>query len=912
MADVIKWDKPLNDEEGIQWENTLTEDIASTPYQLQTHSRGRDLNQTQPYTPEQPITQMSGTAANLGLDPMQPTGNYSQRQLGAAQQGVNIDANAGVSTYRANFAAKKEQRDAIVAQSIKDKYGPDTPVRTGADSLSGDVEWYDPDARQWKVAGDSSSGAIPNAIPAAGEIAGGVGGAFLPAPGVSSAVGAGVGRGAGQAIKNLIGRQMGVEEDVRDQPSAAAEGLKAGALAGAGNILTSGVPAGWRMLTKGKDVVNPETAQAILNSYKKNSSMVDDINNALAGRTNDRLTLSTARVAATPDSSGRIDPAAANLSSREPQLITIPEIADRERTRRLANENVLELYWQHAVNDPQAFQNINQSNWQTNLKKLYDDAHDQQLGPYQKQAEAKLAEAEQAAQKMPQMGELDATSGGQLIRDTIIEASKASKGKETAAWANYEEKAGYKTDGFGSDLKVPITEKISGTMASLKALKKQALLNTQKSQADRYTLNVPEALSEEDSALLKDFDVESSGGTMDLAVLDRTIKDLRKEGSQALRGQVAGDISDANRGRLLNNLVEARKEFIEKQGPELQTALSEAEAETARHHAEFDRSFVGQFLVHDSAYELHVADPNILDKIMQNKDKLGAIQLAGLVQGVPGAKKAIIDYVNAYYNKHYTKMLPDGTRILNAAEHAKFKEDVLPYIKPFLDKADQAQLAEYGGIGKAVLRSQQRYEAAVEAWKKTDSGKLGQKLTNETFVSQFFDPKKSFADSNLTFIKKNLEPGALEKTRSGIMSEITSRSRNAETGRIDVNKLAGVIAPIKERMTNYFGKETVENIDKFIKASQAMQREFPVTAPRPTGATALGAAAKFYLGPLNTEGYRITQLGKLRVRSYAARLEAALYDPKELPRLIEEINSRRGRTALKSAAGVTVLSIYDN
>lgn len=890
--DLIKWDAPLNDEEGIQWEQALTQPVPNTPNEL-----GNSPAAYKPrYAPTSEAPTMEYSPAS---QPTEPYRNYSDQQLGAANQGVNIDANAGVSTYRANFAAKQEKRDAIVTQSIKDKYGPNTIVRSGVDSLSGDVEWYDPDAKQWKTAGNSAGGNIPNALPAIGEAMGGIGGAFLPAPAVSSAVGAGVGRGFGQFIKNQMGQAMGVEDDVRDQPSATSEGLKSGGINLGVNTVFSGLPAAWRLLVKGKDIVDAPTAEAILAGYRKNSTMVDEINAALANSTDKKFTLSTARQAAIPDPvSGNIDPAAANLAARESLLLGSPAMADRERERRLANESVLELYWQNEVENPHAFSNITQENWQAKLKQVFDSYKEGQLGPYQKAAEEAVTAAEQQAKQQPKIGQMNTAQSGQLIRGKILEASQASKDKETGAWANYETEAKYNPNGTGSNLKVPVTGEIMGTIRGLDEITKKALLDSQKGQASRYILNLDPGVPFKDQ-------------TMDLAMLDRTIKDLRKEGSNALRGQVAGDISDANRNRLLSNLVDARTKFMEKQTPELQTALAEAEAETVRHHTEFDRSFAGQFLVHDSAHELHVADANILNQIMKNKDIQGAQQLATLVNGEPGAKKAIVDYVHAYYNKMYTKLQPDGSRILDPKGHTRFVEEVLPYVRPFMDAADAAQIRQYGGLAKAVVRAQKKWGMAVDAWKETDSGKLGARLSTETLVQQFFDPRKSFAVTNYNFIKKRLGEEGLEKTRAGIMSELTNKARNPQTGRVDVNKLSGVVMQIKDRLGLYFGKETAENIDKYIRAAQASQRQFEVSAPSPTGATVFSEGSKAVLGPLSAENRKITFLKNLRVRSEAARLEKALYDPDELPRLIKEIESRRTNTAVKSAMGATGLALYD-
>lgn len=868
-------------EEDVKIANDLKGGTPTTPYQLQ-----------------KPQTYTSGMQYRLGGNPTRSTENYTPQQVEAAKQGVNVDANAGVDTFQANFAANKEKHDNLVSQLIKAKYGEDTQVRTGTEAPSGDVEYFDKDAQQWKTAGDSPMGHVPGAIPGTFETIGAIAGSFLPVPAVSTALGAGIGRATGQGVKNVVGRSLGLNnDDQRDDPNPYNEGLKSTAENLAINAVTSGVPAGWRMMTKGKDIVTAPVAENILASYNKNITMVDQINQALAGQTDRRMTMSTARVAAMPDSNtGMINTDAANLAAREPLLLRSPAMADRERERRLNNQNVIELYWTNEVSNPNAVPNITQDNWQARLKQYYDNYKDGVLGPYQNAADQAVQAAEQTAKQQNKVGDINLAKKGQLVRDQITKASEASKAQESAAWADYGQEAQYVPDRMGSKLKVPVTPKVMMTIKTMDDITKKALLDSQKGQATKYLLNLDPGVPFKDQ-------------TMDLAMLDRTIKDLRKEGSQSMRGQAGPDISDANRNRLMASLVDARVKFMKTQSPELQTALASAEAETARHHAEFDRSFVGSFLQHDDAYNLHIADPAVLDQIMRNKDITGAKQLAGIVAGAPGAKKGITDYIQAYYNSKYTKLQADGTRIIDPKGHTRFVEQVLPTLKPFLSPAEMAEYRQIGGIGKAVVKATDNYNAAVDAWKATDSGKLGLRLNTETFINQFYDPKKSFAMTNLAFIKKRLGNDALEKTRAGIMADMVSKA--TVNGRLDVDKLSGVVAPIQDRMRAYFGSKTVDNMNLAIKTTQAAQRDFLVSAPSPNGTTFLSEGSKMILGPLSSENRKISFLKGLRVKSEAARLEAALYDPNELPRLIEEINSRQGRTAMKSVAGAVTLASFD-
>ncbi len=55
-----------------------------------------------------------------------------------------------------------------------------------------------------------------------------------------------------------------------------------------------------------------------------------------------------------------------------------------------------------------------------------------------------------------------------------------------------------------------------------------------------------------------------------------------------------------------------------------------------------------------------------------------------MVSGQPGAKQAIVDYVDAFYNDKSTKKMADGTRALDARKHQNFVDSVLPNLRPFL------------------------------------------------------------------------------------------------------------------------------------------------------------------------------------------------------------------------------------
>lgn len=851
--------------------------------------------------------------AMTGMGPTRPVQNYTDQQMAGARAGVNIDAPPVVDTARANTYTTKRSRDQKVAMLIKQAKGPDTPVRFGSESKTGDVEWYDQDAGQWKQAGNSFGGKMVNAAPEIGEAVGALAGTYTPAPGTLSTVGAAVGRGGTVAAINAIGRRFEKQDiaaaggqpenyDPRnEEKSATTEATKAAVFTGGMNVLTNGIPLAYRLAIKGKDVATPGMADSIINSYNKNAGFVQDINESMEKNGEAlRYEPNIGRVAALPDERGISNPDAQKLVVNEPLLIrTNKELSDRELTRRANRENVIELYAQNEVFNPEATANITQANWQERVKQYYDAWKEGRLGPYQKAVDDALDQASAAAGQQGR-GQLDEVAMGRMVRDVITSARDQSKGRVTSSWADYESKAGFKPGTLTSDYQVPLTKQLASTMNVLDSLKKKSLLKSQAAQAERYTPTI-----KDDAPKIVDVNGKpfNEGGTVDLAMLDRTIKDLNREASQAAKGTVASDISDSNRNMLLKNLKKAREEFLADK-PELSTALAKANAETARHAQEFKDSYLGTFLVRDNAYgDMRVADPKILDSVMRNKDKLAATQLAEMVKGEPGAKQAIVDYVDAFYNDKFTRKLADGTRQLDPKKHQTFVDQVLPNLRPFLTDAEYSQFGRLGGIAQNVVQQKEAWRQANKAFRALDPSNVGGKLNSETLIGNFFDPNKS--DKNFRFIQNHLGDDAMQSTKSGIMAAIAQKARDPRTGLIDPSKLAGVIDPIRDRMLQYFGAARVKAIDNVIRAAQAEKLE--VSGKTLTGDTVVTSVARPILGPLSSENRKLTALKQLRERNTAYRVEAAMYDPNELARLAGEIQSRSYNAGARSRAGYIIL-----
>lgn len=854
---------------------------------------------------------------------------YTPQQREAAKAGVNIDASAPVSTFRAAFAAQQSKRDQVVADSIRQQLGPDTLIRTGPDAPGGGVQYWDKDTKEWKLANDSIGGKLVNNMPGALEFAGGTAGAFTPAPVIAGAVGAGLGRGAGVAIKNYVGNKLGLNDDVdqRDLPNATNEGLKSGGAALAGAAVFSGAPAGLRLLTKGEDIASVKEIGSVLDAYKANKGIVDQINDATAPYSDgQKLDLGVARTAAIPQERTMVGPNGAtitaktsnidavNMVNKEPIYSLDPKLQTRMANRRAANENVLDLYWQTQIENPSSVPNLSNENWQASLRSDFENYKNDTLGPYQDDADKAVQAAQQQAQQGPRVAQMDATTGGQTVRAAIVKAAQESDAKVDQAYSAYETDAKYSPDGTSSPYRVPVNDKLLNTIKAFDALKENGLLPSQGTQAARYTPKGlgAEGADQEDSALLKDFGIDAvrpEDQTMDLAMVDRTVKDLRAEWRGSLRGAVSSDMSDANRNRLLGALTDARDDFMaQPENAQLSASLQAAEAQYTRHTEEFHRSFAADFLTKDQGTQYRMRDANVLDAIMKSGNAEDARQLAGVVNGEPGAKSAILDYVNAYYNTNYTRRIPGtGEITFDPTKHQKFVDDVLPTLEPFLDRVDQLQSTKIGGLISRVQKAKEDWAEVSEKWNDAPSGRLGNALKNETFVNQFFQADKSFGDHNLSFIKDNLPDESLDQAKRGIVNALTNKARDPATGTMDPNALSRVFEPLRDRFTKWYGQDWVDNVDRFMTAYRGMNAQYGQVGTY-DGSSLATKASRLVLGPLSAENRKLSFFKDMRAKSYANRLESAMYDPKQLSQLADDITENRKNS---SRLGVGVGVGYD-
>ncbi|MDE2097347.1 MAG: hypothetical protein KGL39_08900 [Patescibacteria group bacterium] len=860
----------------------------------------------QPYQPIKPAGEYGGMAVGpFGAGTM--PNMYSSGQLQAAQQGVNVDTPAPVSTTRANFAATQDQRDQIVSNQIKAKYGPNTPTRQGADGL----EWYNTKADggrgQWQTVGNSVGGDLVNAIPATTEAVGAGVGSLGGWEVLGGAAGAGIGRAAGQGIKNLVGNALYPDTPTSQYPSLVKAGLMSAGTTLAGGALLSGLPAVLRMSFRGADVAPSARAiQSILQSYDKNVGMVTEMNQALEAQGKQPLKMSIPRVAMITQSPSDVaNPDAVNMADEEP-ILSAGWRNSNQSALNSANRHGVEDFWQNEINNPYAYSNINQQNWQQRLGQIFQNFKDRMLGPAQQDADNAVQAAQQAAQQQKQPGQLSLASMGQTVRQAILKHYQNSKDQVDQAWAAYETAAKYKPNGVTSSIRVPMTADMMQTQRAFGQLSEGSLLPSARAQGARYLIDMQPGVNFADQ-------------TVDLARLDRTIKDLRLESRRAAAGTVSDDMSDANRNRLLSSLTGMRQDFMQQPGnEELNAALTGAEAETVRHTNEFQRGFVGDFLTRDDNKNFTISDPTLLHNLLSSgaggtPDVEGARQLATLVNGDPAAHAAILDYAHAFYNVRYTAM-KNGVRSLSPNGHAKFVEQVMPTLDPFLNPAERAGFRKLGGLAQGLVKTKSALADAEDAWNNSDPGRLGASLKNETFVGQFFNRRNSFADQNLGFIKNRLDgigtgnSDALDLARSGIVQELNDRARF--NGTLDPNRLFNLYNPLKNRFQAYFGKGFTDAMDKIIPVYRAMTQPTKTVAQY-EGTTKLSHYVRYaVLGPLSPENRKLTILENWRTKSYANRLEQAMYDPNALKQLASDMG-KWGFRANRARVGVAAGTGYD-
>lgn len=884
----------------------------------------------QPYTPQFPDqAQRERISAEQHGDParineivgIRQSQRYTPQQLEAAKMGVNIDAGSDVSTWRANFAATAKAHDSAVAQVIQQKFGPDTPIRMGADSKSGDVEYYDKDRGQWVQSKKSLGGQLVDAIPGATEAAASAGGAALgsvagPAGTViGGGVAAGIGRGAGVAFKNKLGDFIGATKDgapvndtidFRDKPNAWSEGAESAGINLAGGALISGAPAGLRMMFRGKDIATANAAESVLRSYYQNRGLVDQVDQALAG-SGRKLEMSVPRIAGIQGADGRVNPDAAAMVAQEPMINRFGDIGNREQVRTLNNQGVMELYWQHKVDNPYNMENVTASNWQASVHNTLDNVKNQSLGPYQAQAEKALADAQAAAQKAGTP--LSQEEQAAVVRKVVVKASAASETQKDGAYAAYETEGKY-LPGGGSEIRVPMGPDMENHVARMQHMAENLPLAAQRAQASRYIPKGPETdvgLAQVDDISPLDQSLKAEAAppnTMDLATLDRTIKDMRKEN---LPTATDPGISKANAKSLLAAAVKTRDAFMaQPENASLQAALAKAEAEQVRHGQEFKESFLADF-TRQKGYSPELSDAGLVDHILTNKNLKGAQELGNLVRGDPDANAAIMDYGYAYYIKHHAKLVR-GVATVDENGHARFMRDVFPSLEPMLTEAQANQIKELGGFAKAVVDTKTAYKNAQLRWMSSDAGLVNRRLGSQTFVNYFFNPNKDLADRAFPIVQ-SLGDDTVKTARAGITRTLLARSRDPGTGMVSPDKLYGVFANLKDRYSKWFGAGFTNDVDTGLKLIRQINAD-PGALPDYTGKTALSEAMRYFVTPISKEGNILTRFAKIRQGAYAHRLEAAMYDPQQLHNLIHEIRTFRP-TRAAVGAGVGVLADED-
>lgn len=898
----------------------------------------------QAYQPVKPTGNYGGVAVGpFGAGTMPNA--YSPGQLQAAQQGVNVDANADVGTARANFQATQEKRDAIVAQEIKTKYGPNTPTRSGPDGL----EWYNAKADggrgQWQSAGDSFGGAAVNAIPATGEAIGSTVGGLLPWETIGMAGGDAAGRFTGDLLKNAVGTAM-YPQDVKDFPSLKQMGEDAaehGAMALAGGAAVAGIPAGFRMAFRGQDILKtPGAIRSVLQDYWSNLPKVQQMNAALVAAGKNPLKMSVFRIASMTDNPTDIQNSyALNAVDKEQVLAARSDsAAARLQSNSQYNQHAVEDYYLSQNHDPYNYNNLTQQNWQANLRRIWQNYKDGMLGPAQQDADNAVQQAIAAAKQNPSFGQLDTNKLSQIVQNALVNKMKASKALKDNDWASYESLAGYTPNKVASSIKVPLTPEYEATRQKFINLSKSGMLPQQRAQGARYITRVPgdEEEAQPDLSPLEQALRNMESGTnddtktVDLAMLDRTIKDLRLEYRRNANNTVTDDMSDENRNSLLGTLVNMRQQWMDQpENAEINAALHKAEASTATHAQTFKQGFAADFLNRDTSGHIGVADPTLLHTFLTSgrrgvPDIEGARQLATLVNGDPQAHSAILDYAHALYNEDYTDILGEdagknaGDRILSPTKHTLWNEQVMPTLDPFLSADERKQFRQLGGLSKGVAIAKAKLQKAQETWNNLDSGKIGQRLQNETFVNNFFDKNKSFADQNLGFIKYRLDgigtgnTNALDTTRAGIVQAMGDKVRT--NGILDPNKLFNVYTPLRDRFQAYFGKQYTAAMDRILPTLKALQNnprwnsKSTFTAAPYEGQSKLGYWVRYgLLGPLSSDNRKLTIMENLRSQSYYSRMERAMYDPNELTKLANDIDRfgfRANRARLGGAIGTAV------
>ena len=376
--------------------------------------------------------------------------------------------------------------------------------------------------------------------------------------------------------------------------------------------------------------------------------------------------------------------------------------------------------------------------------------------------------------------------------------------------------------------------------------------------------------------------------------VQRAIKDIRARlRVMSNEGASVEEIKDVE--KLRDVLIDTRNNALMKANPERANQILELEASYRKYKDAVDRTILSNIMKKNKAGLYTVADRNILNSVIKNKDDLGRyLEVAKEYPelNISGELK------NALLVK-YRKMVVDAPGV---GKHQKFMQDNGDAIRALLSKKEQAIIKSAARAKEAIPRLLAREKKLIENI---------QEVMPEYKLSQFSSTqimdkiKGDVATANK--VKSLLERNYPDKWRAvqeARKAQIIKKGSN-------LSALKSLLDNEKEATTIILGKKYVKTLETALELAEANRKSGIAAVIEGRDAQGITDIARAtVLGPLSRIGYVRTKAVNVLNDKVNALNRELLRDPKKLEKLMRAYAIKNEKNRAKAIAAATGMALY--
>jgi hypothetical protein len=699
-------------------------------------------------------------------------------------------------------------------------------------------------------AGDVVSAGL-GALPAAASTIAGIGAGAVTKSPAATALASGAAAGTVRGLEKSALRAAGVisapwknifwqslAEGALDTAAGVAPGIFRGIL----NVLPTNAAARRRVIKKLSEVISPE----LLHSAEKNSKILAD---KIEKETGVRPKFTTGQKVAMVEPERAADLAALERGTlHEREALRDQRVAKELLEEKLSPDKGGEYLGERAA-----------AGVKTVATKRYLAAKES----IQAQTERDIKRLEQNLSKLP---DDESGAAGAAIRDSLVEGDKLAYAPLKREYKQLEQEF--------SDVPVNMT-----------GIKKQAV------KMSKDSLVFKNWAKDRNSALSQLKGIKNEGTIGDV---QRAIKDIRARlRVMTSEGSSIEEIKDVE--KLRDILVDARNNALAKANPERANQILELEASYRKYKDAVDKTILSNIMKKNKSGLYTVADRNILNSVIKNKDDLGRyLEVAKEYPelDITGELK------NALLVK-YRKMVVDAPGI---GKHQKFMQDNGDAIRALLSKKEQAIIRSAARAKEAIPRLLDREKKLIENIREV----MPEYKLSQFSSTQVMDKiKGDVATANK--VKALLERSYPDKWRAVQEARKAQIIKKGDS----LSGLKSLLDNEKEATTIILGKRYVKTLETALALAEANKKSGIAAVIEGRDAQGITDIARAtVLGPLSRIGYVRTKAVNVLNDKINALNRELLRDPKKLEKLMRAYAIKNEKNRAKAIAAATGMALY--